>query len=225
MKKNTYIYLIASLFLNTQNSLYGALNERIKIVCTSALKPQNYEERKQQYIHALSLLKNKYGFDFYLVESIANSPTFLDEYCNHICYTHSNDASLVNYGINEAVSLIMAFEQLNFEPDTMIIKLTGRYPLENDEFIKIVEQNMDADVIARTWHEGDACTGLFAIRLRYFVDFLTNHIDFAKMETHNIPLEHFFGAYITKIKKEGAKIVPLKKMYDFVWTPPQYPAR
>ena len=220
-----YTLLLISMCLYTITSLSAALNERIKIVCTSAQKPQGYEERKKQYMHALSLLKNKYDFDFYLVESIANGPTFLDEYCNHICYTHSNDASLVNYGINEAISLIMAFKEFNFDPDTMIVKLTGRYPLENDEFIKIVEQNMDADIIARTWHEGDACTGLFAIRLKYFVDFLTNHIDFKTMEACSIPLEHFFGAYITKIEKDGAKIVRLKRMYDFIYAPPQYPDR
>lgn len=225
MNKKYFYMLFLFLYLNTETMLYGTLNDRIKIVCTSAQKPQGYEERKQQYTRALSLLKNKYGYDFYLVESIANGPTYLDEYCKHVCYTHSNDASLVNYGINEAISLKIAFKEFNFDPDTMIVKLTGRYPLENDEFINIVEQNLDADVIARTWHEGDACTGLFAIRFKYFIDFLENHIDFKKMEKFGTPLEHYFGAYITKIKKDGAKIVHLKKMYSFIWTPPQYPDR
>jgi hypothetical protein len=197
------------------NFIYGRQSPKIEIVCTSALTARYYEPRKQQYIRGLSLLKN-YGLDPYLVESITSGPTFLDEYCNHVCYTQSNDASLRNYGINEAVSLLIGLQCFNFDPETIIIKLTGRYPLESDEFVRLVEQNLDADVIAKTWTENDACTGLFAIRLKYLLDFLQNYLDFKKMEQEMISVELYFGAYITKIEKEGANVIHLPKMYDYI---------
>lgn len=225
MNNNKCLFLFISLCLNAQNLLsHSKYHPSIKIVCTSALTPKNYEERKKQYIRGLSLLRD-HGCDAYLVESIASGPTFLDEYCNHVCYTHSNNASLVNYGINEAVSLNIGLQRFNFDPEDMIIKLTGRYPLESDEFIRLVEKNLDADVIARVWNEDDVCTGLFAIRLKYFLDFLNNYVDHARMDKYNIPLEHYFGSYVTKIKKEGAKIVYLPRMYDYIYVPSCFPNR
>ena len=199
--------------------LSRTLNDRIKIVCTSALTPTHYETREQQYKYALSLLKEKHKLDFYLVESIASGPTFLDEYCDHVLYTRSNNASILNHGVNEAVSLRIAFEEFNFDPETIIIKLTGRYTLESDEFIRLVEKNLDADVIARVWSDGATHTGLFAMRLKYWLDFLDNFIPYQEMIEKMTPVEHCIGRYIAKIKKEGAKIIYLPRMYSYIHIP------
>jgi hypothetical protein len=202
------------LYVHATSCAHEKPNEKIKILCTSALTSKHYELRKQEYIRALSLLKG-YGLDPYLVEAIASGPTFLDEHCNHVLYTRSNNFSLRNYGINEAVSMRIGLEHFNFDPETIIIKITGRYPLESDDFLQLVEENLDADVIAKTWHENDVCTGLFAIRQKYLLDFLRN-LDLKQMERQWTPIEHLFGAYITKIEKDGAKVIHMEKMYDYI---------
>lgn len=192
----------------------------IKILCSAALVPPSADHhqdvsRKEAYAKSLNTLK-RYGLETYVVESIASGPTYLDEYCNHVCYTQSNNAFIRNHGINEAVSMLIGLKHFNFKPDDMIIKLTGRYSLESDEFIRLVQYNSDVDAIVRAWSENDVYTVLFAIRAKYFLDFLDNYINFQRMYQENIALEHLFGAYITKIRNEGARIIYLPRVYDYL---------
>ena len=222
MKKNHVLWLCFLLL----NICLTMCNNPIKFVCTAALIPKEYESRKNQYINSLTLL-NKYNCDLYVIESIANGPTFLDDYCKNVCYTHSNNTSILNRGINEAISMKIGLKYFNFEPGTMVIKFTGRYQLKSDEFIKFVAEHMDADVIARAWKDNDAYTALFAMKIEYFLDFLDNYIDYQKWISYSAsvfptPFEIYFGSYITKIKKEGAKIVYLEKLYDYmpIWAYP-----
>ncbi len=232
MKENilsqTFILLLACFFYIYNFPFYDTprtkQKQTIRIVCTAALIPQKYEERKRQYIRSLKKLKEM-GYDPYVIEPCQKGPTFLDEYCNHVCYTQSNNPAWArgkgNYGINEAISLNIGLQYFNFDSEDIIIKLTGRYTLEKDEFIRLVENNSQADAVVRAWNEGDAYTGLFAIRLKYFIDFLNNGINIAEMERGPIPLEHFFGAYITKMRKKGAKVFYIPRVYDYlpIWTP------
>lgn len=194
----------------------SSMQSKIRVVCTTALIPDKYEERKKQYIHSLQKLQTM-GCDFYVVESCKKGPTFLDEYCNNVCYTQSNNPSWAkgkgNYGLNEVLSLTIGLQHFNFDPDDMIIKLTGRYALEKDEFIRLVENNPQADAFLRAWNDSDAYTGLFAIRLKYLVDFL-NSIDFVKME--RTPIEHVFGRYITQLRANGANIFYIPHVYNYL---------
>lgn len=230
IEKYGWVVFIACLFcfLQVFAKVMDALDQKqtkqptIRFVCTAAIIPRNYEERKKQYVKSLCLLK-KYGIEPYLIESCATGPTFLDQYCSRICYTKTNNPALSNYGINEAISLLVGLKYFNFSPDDIIIKFTGRYSLESDEFIELVKKNPKADAIVRAWNDGDAYTALFAIKLKYFFDFLENDIDFNSMAQKNIPLEHCFGKYITKIRNQGANIIYLKRLYDYL--PTCFPSR
>lgn len=106
------------------------------------------------------------------------------------------------------------------QSEDMIIKFTGIYTLEKDEFVILVKNNLHTDIIARLWEDGSAYTALFAIKLNLFLDFLENHINFDEMHQKHIPLENYFGAYIKKLHDQGAKIVYLKRIYDYlpIWT-------
>jgi hypothetical protein len=230
MKKSLlFTALIPSLFfakiystetIKPQELIKKTKQPSIKFVCTAAIIPNNYDNRKQQYIKSLLLLKG-HGIDAYLIESCQKGPTFLDEYCNHVCYSHTQNPRYLNYGINEALSLISGLKFFGFDPDDTVIKFTGRYSLESDEFVQLVKNNADADAIVRSWDEGNAYTALFAIKLKYFLDFLENNIDYEEMHQKSTPFEYFFGAYITKMRKRGAKIVYLPRVYDYlpIWTP------
>lgn len=212
------IYLLGIRYLHSELSFIPK-GKKYFLVCTAAIIEKNCEERKKQYIESLILLK-KHGCNPHVIESCQQGPTFLDEYCDHVCYTQSNNPTYTNYGINEAISLNIGLRYFNFDPEDIIIKFTGRYSLISDEFIKLVENNLDADAIVRAWNDGDAYTALFAIKLKYFLDFLSNNINFEMMEHRHTPFEHFFGAYITKMRTQGAKIIYLERVYDYlpIWT-------
>ena len=210
MKKYN-ILLLLSFLLNIHTIM---CDNPIKFVCTAALVPGEYESRRQQYIASFELL-NKYGCDLYVIESIANGPTFLDDYCKNVCYTHSN-VPLKSKSYNEATSLSIGLKQFNFKPGTMIIKLTGKYPLKTDEIIQLVRNNPDADAFVKPYTDYYTFTYLFAIRIEYLMDFLENNINYPQMMYDAKCLEMFFDDYIKKIQGQGAKIVYLPKMYvDF----------
>lgn len=213
--KNIKSILFALLSLCPANLLYGKRNESIKILCTAALIPNDYESRKNQYIQSLLLLK-RHGCDPYLVESVAPGPTFLDEYCNHVCYTHSNNTTFKSKGLNEALSMLIGLKKFKFDPNDTIIKFTGRYQLASDEFIRLAEDNPDADAIVRAWNTWDAYTALFAMKTKYLLDFLENYIDYKKLHYVDFCIEHLFGSYIEKMKQEGAKIIYIPRVYDYL---------
>lgn len=189
--------------------------KKIHFVCTAALIPQNYEARKNQYIESLLLLK-KYGCDVYVIESCQSGPTFLDEYCDHVCYTQSNNSMYINKGLNEAISLKIGLRFFDFGADDMIIKFTGRYSLKSDEFIRLVENNPEVDAVVRAWADNDAYSVIFALKLKYFLEFLDNEMIYEYMERLNWGFEHVFGTYITELRMRGAQIHYLPRVYDYL---------
>ncbi len=206
------ILILVACFFNIPTLCNETKNE-IRIVCSAAIIPQHYESRKQQYLKTLNKLKS-YGYTSYVVESCQSGPTFLDTACDNVCYTQSNNPDYINNkGMNEAISLQIGLLQFNFNPEDMIVKLTGRYCLETDEFLKLIQENPNADAFLRAWGEGDAYSGLFALKLTYFLDFLNNYIN---SDQTTLAFEHALGAYITNMKKQGLKIVYLSKVYDYL---------
>jgi hypothetical protein len=186
----------------------------IKIFCTAALTAYDYAPRMRQYMRSLETLIN-YGFEPYIVESCSpQSPTFLDNYSKHVLYTKSNNPTHSKSG-NEAHSMLIGLKHFNFDPEDMIIKLTGRYTLESDEFIRLVAKNLDADVIIRAWNDSDAYTGLFAMRAKYLMDFIYG-LDIERMGKQPIAIEHAIGAYVTKMRQDGKKVIYLARVYDYL---------
>jgi hypothetical protein len=184
----------------------------LKVLFTAAILEENYASRKADYISNLQKLK-AYGCDVYVVESCQSGPTFLDKYCEHVCYTKSNDPSQTK-SFNEVNSMLIGMEYFNFEPSDMVIKVTGRYVLEDDRFIALVKKHLDADVIARRWSEMDAYTGYFAIKHRCFIEMLDHYYQIYNTESKYYAVEHALGNYLT-LNKERLKIVPLTRLYDY----------
>lgn len=208
---------------------YTLTSAEIKILLTAAILPPeyfsnkphlsaNYETRKRQYTESLLLFK-KYGLPVYMVESCQKGPTFLDNYCDNVCYTHSNIYEHAygtgNYGMNEVISIKIGLEYFAFNPDDMIIKFTGRYQLKTTEFIDLVNKNIDADAVLRVWPEHNyAYSALFAMKMHRFTEFL-NSIDYEAMKK-GLGFEQALVRYIQKIANQGAKIVYLPKLYDYL---------
>ena len=217
MKKDTLLFMLWAFSLLSNIQLLTKPN--IKILCTAALIPNAYLDREQQYIHSLSIFK-KHGLSVYMVESCQQGPTNLDLHCDNICYTKTQLPEYAygvgNYGINEALSLAKGLEYFAFDDEDIIIKFTGRYEFKDTSFLNLVNKNLDADVVARIWSNGDVYTALFAIKAKYFKDFL-NTIDYNAMKNGK-NLEHCFGKYIAKLQKEGKNIVPWDRIPSYLPT-------
>ena len=225
--KLSFIYALALLLSSFVHG--NTLNTKpIKVLYTAAIIPRDYENRKNCYIRNLQMLK-QYGCDVYVVESCQSGPTFLDDFCDHVCYTKSNDPSaLPSY--NETTSVKIGLEHFNFDHDEMIIKVTGRYVLETDEFISLVNANLDADLIARKWEDfqagggkqHDAYTGCFAIKVKYLHDIINNYYFKHAFESYHIgsevhlyAIEWALGDYIED-NKYLKKIIYIEKLYDYL---------
>ena len=187
--------------------LLKLMKRRIHIVCTAALIPIRYNQRKNQYIRSLNVLR-RYGYDPYVVESCVAGPTFLDEHCNNVCYTLSNDAQLRNKGVNESVSLLMALEKWQFKDDDIILKLTGRYLLQSDALLRFLENNEDVVALAKYAKENysTVLTGCFAMRCDLMKKMYAS-FDYDWMEREMICVEHEVGPHLDELEKFGFKLV------------------
>lgn len=185
----------------------------IRIVCSAALTNAYFEFRKQQYIESFNMI-TKFGYkDFYVVEAIKKQgPTFLEQYTQHVFYATVNNPHLKNNGINEAKTLLEGCNFFNFNPEDIIIKLTGRHSLISDHLLKIVEKNPDIDAFIKVNSDGNVFTLGFAMRYKYLKEMFET-IDYGPLEQFMIPLEYRVGDYVKKKKREGIfKVIYLDKL-------------
>lgn len=173
------------------------LSQETRILCTSALLAHDFEARKAEYMKSLSFLSAR-GYKPYVVEAIAQSgPTFLENYSDQVFYSRVNNHHLRNKGVNEARSMLAAFEHFGFKDNDMILKLTGRYSFNSDSFLKLIENNCDVDAFMKKDEHGQVFTGCFAMRCNYFKDML-RQIDLERMEYSLISLEREVANYIER---------------------------
>ncbi len=194
--------------------LQEQLTSPIHIVYTSALIPQFFEERKQEYIHCLKIL-NSYGFlpETYVVEAGPSIPeSFFESYATHIHYADTNDPRLKNKGVNEARAVRSFLESHSFPDDHMIVKITGRYFFNNDSLLKLAASRPACDAIASQLDPNvKVCTGCFAMRFRDYKKMM-QEMDLEKMEREMIDIEKETMIYLKKMEARGQKVLYLDKM-------------
>ncbi len=174
-----------------------AIQQPIVILCTGALIQQKSEERKAEYITVLNIL-NQQPLPVFFVESCSTEGfSYLNDYCSHVFYSHSNNFKLKNKGVNEAKAMIKALKYFNFDDDILIIKLTGRYPFNNFNFINLILQNQSYDAFVKYDNHGQVYTGCFAMRCKHMKNMLSQ-LNLAAMETHMINIEAEVASFIHK---------------------------
>ena len=201
-----------ALFLVTV-SQFTVLLPTIRVVCTAALSDSYFEFRKKQYVESFEFL-NKLGYkDFFIVESLKRGgPTFLESYSKNVFYATVNDSSLKNHGINEAKTLLECCEHFNFQPDDIVIKLTGRHRVTSDYFLKIVENNQDFDAWVKVNSDGNVFTVGFAMKYKYLKEMFKS-IDYAYINSTMTPIEYKVGDYIKSKKNNNLfKVYYLDKL-------------
>ncbi|HEX2978594.1 MAG TPA: hypothetical protein VHO47_05725 [Candidatus Babeliales bacterium] len=179
---------------------------QVKILLTAALAATHYEIRKEQYIESLVRLSALGYKDVYVVEALMkNGPTFLDNYSKNIFYSQKNNSSWIYPGANEGITMLDALNHFNFDPDDMIIKMTGRYYLITDSFFKLVQNNIekyDVFVKPNLHTPGDIATACFAMRCRDLKEMLDS-FDFNWVGTSYFSIELLVGRYIALKSNEG----------------------
>lgn len=185
----------------------------IKIVLSVALTDNYFEERKQQYIEAFSILTNLGYPDFYIVEAIkGQGPTFLDLYCDKVFYSKINNPNLNNKGINEGITLLDGLAHFNFDPEDMVIKLTGRYHLMSDYFLKAVQNNLDCDALVHLDDYGNLHTLGYAMKYKYMKE-MYESLPYDHLEQHMINVEKACNDFVTQKVQEGVmKVIYMDKL-------------
>jgi hypothetical protein len=194
-------------------------SDKLKILFTAAITDFSNisrEERRDAYATNLQLLQ-QYGCEIFTVEACQSTwPTYLDDYCDKVLYTRSNNP-LCSKSFNEMLSMKIGFDYYQWDPEELVIKMTGRYIAKTDAWISFVNEHKDADIIARVWDdklwaEYDAYTGYFAMKGKYFNEFL----DWFFHHWPDLPdgycEEHALGEFIDS-KKDTLNIVYIPRLF------------
>ena len=155
------IYLIIT---TTLNNKFGLKNDTI---------------RKNIYLkcisRALELLPS--NIKPIIVENSGLTSSYLDTFKCDIIYTDNNKYNFIHKGVNELLDIKEVIKKYNIQDDDMIIKLTGRYYLENDTFLKLVNlQDQDAyikffNICTLKFMDNDCVLGLIAVKSGYLKQF------------------------------------------------------
>lgn len=198
----------------------------IYFIVTTSLINTDFEKRKEQYINGITTLKsivsNKIIKDYkiVIVENNGSRKTFLNDIHNEVFYTNNNFSSMLNKGNIELMDIKDVISNYNIQSDDFIVKLTGRYIIQNDRDF-IIHINEDYDCIIRYGSYMNPCnddyddcvTGLIGMKCKYI-----NSIQFAELNkpierqwanaTHNIK-----KSKIKKLDKLGLKMCPGSNTY------------
>ncbi|GIV44042.1 MAG: hypothetical protein KatS3mg035_1165 [Bacteroidia bacterium] len=141
----------------------------MKIIYTSALIPNKFDVRKTHYQESYnSLLDYFKKDDIYVVECFSDDVSFFNELCASVYITNTHDINIRNKGVLE-LSGIKKFIDTTKQEDEVFLKLTGRYKLLDNSFIKTIEENKGYDFYGRLVdNKTQVFTGCFAIKRLYF---------------------------------------------------------
>jgi len=114
----------------------------IHLIITTANIPESYETRKKQYIESIeSSLKYAHLFDSYtILECVSDNEAYLNQYNT---FYSKEDNLYLNKGLNEMNHLRAFLKQSSFADSLSIIKLSGKYIIEDDYFFKKVIEFQD----------------------------------------------------------------------------------
>lgn len=133
------------------------IRKKYIFVTTSLINCIGKEKREHQYnncIQTLIDLNLHKKYTIIIIENNGKRETTLDKYCNfeniNVFYTNNNNYNgnrllekNPNYGIVEFIDIIDCIKEYNINDNDFIIKLSGRYYLnQNNQFFKIVD-NLD----------------------------------------------------------------------------------
>ncbi len=162
----------------------------------------NYEHRKNRYMDSI---KTTLSF----IDQTIIKPIIVENNLNHsylneldcdVLYTNNNKYNFKEKAVNELLDIKSVIHKYDIKDDDIIIKLTGRYKLLKDTFLKIVINHLDKydafvkffNVCTQQYVYDDCVLGLFAIKCKYLKSFdydcnKSPECEFASSVRNNIP--------------------------------------
>lgn len=212
--------------IQPQFDLNFAIKNKIIIITTSMIM-QDYDLRKEEYIKAITKLVQRYRKnDKYTLIIIENTGSGTQEFLeslwvDKVIYTNNNQIDTPNKGVKELTDLHFFLNAYKIPNDTFIVKITGRYIIEDKcPFFDIVDNLTDKiDAVAKFGFGGTftACdTGLIGLRCGYIKQIKMPN-DFVSVEEHwgdmirNIPEEK-----VVKLSLLGIQTCPASHTYNLV---------
>ena len=172
------------------------------------------EHRKQRYIDSISstlkLIENKENIIPIIVENNGTRQTYLNDFnCANVVYTDNNKYNFREKAMNELLDIKHVINKYNINDDDFVIKLTGRYKVLTDSFVKLVEENAykyDAfvkffNVCTLEYMKNDCVLGFYAIKCKYLKDFNYDCIKSPEVE------------FATYVRKNIENIKEVEKLY------------
>jgi hypothetical protein len=150
--------------------------------------------RKNRYFDSikqiLSFIENDSTIKPIIVENNGKRDTYLDDFNCDVFYTNNNQQRFRHKGKNELMDVKDVIEHYNIQDEDIIIKLSGRYKLQDPTFINLVKQNIDNyeafikffNVCTLQYMFDDCVLGLFAIKSKYIKNFDYQFIRSAECE-------------------------------------------
>ena len=129
------------------------------------------EMRTEEYRETILWMKKNLGDNSLAwIECVRNSNSFIEEY-NPVFYPNVNNPEFKNTGANwgKAVEEFIIHHDIHEE---FIAHVTGRYHLKDRHFFDTIEKNSEYDVFAKDDGHSQYITGCFAMRAKYFIDWI-----------------------------------------------------
>lgn len=153
---------------------------RVWLVISSCIQNkfgiQNPEKRETEYTTAIckTLTTVPSEIRVVIVENSGSQPTFLDR-LGDVFYSGNGSMNVPNKGIIEFKDLMDTVRHFSIDEDDIVIKLTGRYAVEETCFFERVLSTMNEydawlkffNVCTKEFLPNDCVLGLYAIRVRH----------------------------------------------------------
>lgn len=122
------------------------------IIIVTCLMLRDYELRKQEYLLGIpSVIKRCQGkgYNIVIVENNGKRPTFLDDFGIPVLYTSNNLLPMWNQGAKEQLDILACINHFGMQDNDFIIKMTGRYRLDDPcNFFDVLEKG-EYDAVIR----------------------------------------------------------------------------
>ena len=165
----------------------------MKIIYTSALIENKFEQRKSEYISSYTKLKSITDKDnIFVLECYLDNLNFLNDFDCRKFISLTHDSKIRNKGVLEfkAIKSFVGNNSELFSDDDFVIKITGRYELKTSKFLDIVQSSKDFDFIGKLMnYNTQIFAGMFAIKFKFLKLFLDS-LDFSFLEKNMVCIEN-----------------------------------
>jgi hypothetical protein len=175
----------------------------MKVIYTSALIQNKFEERKNDYINSYNeIIKYIPSNNIFIVESFSSKPDFFSELSANVHVSNTHDPSINNKGVLEIKAMLSFFENNTFDDNDLVMKITGRYKINDDYFVKLPESAKDFNFYGKLIDNNTQIfTGCFIAKKSTFLKFLKSQ-DLDLLEKNMINIEKaLFDFLITNKEK------------------------